>query len=1546
MSFVCPVVEYFDPHGVYPLLSPGLLPRLPLRNLHWESHSGPLRSISYLHIDLVPANQQPRPLSGVENVSTSTLALSRVNSAGSGEDGSKIQNIGSLSSEKVDSQSGQTQTAVKGRRHQIPGLRQTPYLKVLLLRCDDNDTYKSQSRQQVRDWIKEHTQDAKKSASKLSTQDNHDAFEWLVIHVVVPNTAAATQPRTSGKNSDSGTGTPTEKTGVRWRPGGSSTILDKLRTDFNGSSKLGVDRIAQIRIGVNDVPYDLLPRVVPAIPGSYTETPEDNENSWIDLITKFKALILSSFDMRVTQYEEDIREKDAQRSLRGWNFCTFFMLKEGLARGFESVGLVEDALVGYDELAVGLDAIIREQQTEGSWYGGALLPYTEDLKTQVERAKAAALKELGRETGSEETIDLQSIGTHGDGDTHEIPLSAIKKNYRELILSNDISVFDFRCYLFARQLALLLRLANASSSRDELLAKLKEQRESTLLGVAARVPPAQPDQDTENLTVLAEVCKRSIAFISSISGVMRDDIWAAYLPNKKDSSVDESVVQNMNDDPLMKEVIDNIVSSFTFAITEQILAQTATKALPIPPSTLAPPSSEIDGQKASIPEPKTMMHPARNSSLGLPAAREPLKDPPPSPGIFPSGRPDANPFLKSGLEDLAGYRAELYLVSRSVLERLGSERGWSVGWDHVDSLKHGNAADMEDVNLDDPNNSTDNSQVNKADFHHFLHGINSKLLRTALDNKDDFYRLHETLTDKALRHYTVANRTQSVQSSMADLAVLKFYLEDYGAAASYFYRMTQFYSEGGWTQIELAILVMYAKCLKELQRKEDYVRIVLKLLEKTAAIEREKLAYKLALKLGKGDFSTLLEGVELREPYLEELMDISKTLSHKTNVSVQAFFASVEIDATPRYHPEMDSFALQIHLQYLLPQDFSIERARIRVIPVGGENREIWLESDDGVICKKGKVKLQVQGNTIIAGTYVVSHVILQSGNIVMQYVHDTNLQAGKGVPFFKCPKLLLYRRPQAFGIRVFPSKTMYLNKTRSLELELSSGWNDITRGDLHIRSGTAGLRVHTGEAEVISEDFQISKKADAGVINFGALATESIAKIRIPFSLEHEVGDISLKIELSYTTDKGEFSSAVNASLSTTLPLGVNVQDVFKHKALFSRFTISSASSSPLRLLQSNLESSLVFEAHCGVPLAKPATIFPKQSASMLYKITKSPSAPSSLQKGQKASLSLVLLYTCLEEEIDYAVTASLKEAFADTSLHPYIQLVTSTVISQLRARISPYDLEQTAILNELRTSLLADVKWYDHFAGLGRCLESNKETATLLAEQLVKWQRQNHSIPLVPIDLDDQSLPHYRSIVIPVDVPAVAVVHTTDLQIQKRLDPASFSATIALNDPVPAVLELKFTRDWDTEYLTSGPKENAQQDLNFHYEITAPPDTWLISGRRKGHFTVPPASTPAPKLLFPLVLVPLREGNLPYPTVEVRYIANYAMKAASPTIGAKDGKGDAPAVTCEMDNKNSGEIIRVVRDARRTTVSLDASGPQGGAWLLETERRVTDSV
>jgi len=243
-----------------------------------------------------------------------------------------------------------------------------------------------------------------------------------------------------------------------------------------------------------------------------------------------------------------------------------------------------------------------------------------------------------------------------------------------------------------------------------------------------------------------------------------------------------------------------------------------------------------------------------------------------------------------------------------------------------------------------------------------------------------------------------------------------------------------------------------------------------------------------------------------------------------------------------------------------------------------------------------------------------------------------------------------------------------------------------------------------------------------------------------------------------------------------------------------------------------------------------------------------------------------------------------------------------------------------------------------------LGRMLEPNQDIASLLADGLQSWQQRKANIPLIHIPVNEETIARSRSIIIPVDVPSVMVVHTADL---KLLDVSSIHAEVmaALNQPISASLVIKWTRTWDTEYRSETVSTEGTDFLEFFYEVSGASDTWLIGGRRKGHFRIPIKQQTLysrEALVFPVILIPLREGFVPFPNVDIK--PSTVIKIPQP--GASDTENDSsrvkqPVVTCETDYKNLGETIRVISDARKTTVSLDASGPQGGAWLLESERR-----
>lgn len=472
-------MEYHDPSGIFPLISRDLASKLPLRNLNWKSPSRPLRSIGALHVEFVP---------DAHAEAAESDRLQRVDSYGS--------------------RAGAPSVA-KERRHQIPGLRQTPYLRIYLLRCDDKDTYKASARQLVRDWINENAPPSQ-SSSNVNKSENHDAAEWLILHVVIPDTTAASEPRwtaASKKDPDELVERPSSTT--KWPGKSTRTVLDKIRADFTSSSKSAPERVAQIRLQKKDVPQPLLPQT-PVVP-SYVESPQEQDNAWQDLVAKFKTLILMSFDLRVLQYEDDIREKDAQRALPGWNFCTFFTLKEGLARGFESVGLIEDALAIYDELSAGLDAALRDDEADSA--KGTLLGNLDAYKQTLQD-----IADASSDTAKVEQLTLQFR------DMFERPLDLTKKDYRGEIVSSTISLFHFRLYIFARQRTLLLRLGAGSGNLQQ-----------------AKSTNARGGPKDDNLTFAAEVCRRAALFATTNARALRSGLIEGYAHHIVHLQIDFSV---------------------------------------------------------------------------------------------------------------------------------------------------------------------------------------------------------------------------------------------------------------------------------------------------------------------------------------------------------------------------------------------------------------------------------------------------------------------------------------------------------------------------------------------------------------------------------------------------------------------------------------------------------------------------------------------------------------------------------------------------------------------------------------------------------------------------------------------------------------------------------------------------------------------------------------------------------------------------------------------------------------------------------------------
>ncbi|KAJ4362107.1 hypothetical protein N0V95_001564 [Ascochyta clinopodiicola] len=1496
-------VEYHDPSGVFPLVQEDLAARLPLRNLHWKAHTRPLRSIDSLHVDLVPSKE-----------------------------------------------TAQDAAKEKERRHQIPGLRRTPYLKVFLLRCDDSETYKSTARKQLREWIKDHTPPAQSSSA--STQENHDAYEWMIIHVVLPDTPAASQPRGSGSaavgEKEKGGATSVFKRA-------STTILEKIRADFNIASKSAPDRIAQVRLKKERIPPQMLPATGSVTPPSAAETQQEHNGAWTDVITKFKTLILSSFDLRVSQYEEDIRKNDAQRSFPGWNFNTFFVLKEGLARGFESAGLVDDALLGYDELSIGLDTVIRDQTTDGSAL--QMLDHSEDLYEQVVKVLQQSQEDNGK---SEDYVHF-----HDDK-----PIDAQKKDYRGLILANNISIFEFRVYIFARQMSILLRMGNSQSARADLANKLQPRPNASVtqksIDDSQLGTKSSQSIDTEDLLSLAELCTRALNFITFAGRLLREDL----INGAKAHEI-----------TLPEQLVDNLVRSWTFSALDQVLRETSTSSLPFTKfsrdvtTTSSGKSLSFNGrskeQKMAVSEPKSMIHPSRSSSRS--GSTDPPYLQPTTSGqvVYENGQyqdrpassqPSAINQSKNGLMDLAGQRAQLIGIQRRLLEHVGKTLGWAVGWAAIlPSL--GQSEDFTEVDLDNEEEEDEEAAERSAYVKdtkkptHATSGISATALISALTSVDQFRQFYEILSDQIFQHYRAAGQIKSAESITGDLAALRYELGDFRAAAMYFGSMAGITSKGSpdaslslyaksrWNGVVATMLKMYARCLKKLNRKDEYIRTLLDLLARSSA---SRVSLSSSSKRASDDVISTMPQDWLNDDkvdtggVLNELVTYSQQLPYDVSVQMADYFTDIAVEPYVRHYEDRDGFQLRLQFRHILEDEIEIRAAKIRLVSADSTTaKDVWLETPEAMTIKRGLTRVWLGCNTNTTGPYTVDKIVLEAKRIV--FVHEPvskteaptplGIIASASVTSLKAAKkarVQCFPRAEALEARVYLSHFIHIDKPRHIEITCNTGSNEIARAEIRLKSASAGLRLRTADASVESDGGAIEDSQKPGVISIGAMTANSSVTLKIPYDMETILQDLTVKAEIDYLTTSGQFQYFSSFTIPVDLPLDVNVHDHFKSTSLFSKFNIKTANQVPLELLDVELEGSEEFNVHAPRRSKQPVYVFPKQPVAVTYKITKK-SVDAEEQRQSRpfkaGSLALMVEYRCLNEDVLDRLRVLFTDAVKGSAIARLSRLLATAFIERAERKIIPYQYEKIALLEKVDVGIFEEADWIDCLDSLPHSVreEARSWLQDWLKDNKIVYLPKSTSLTASPSSAPPSPHPP-RRMVITVSIPQTHILHTMSL----NLTSPSYSPNITIvGHPLHATLRISHTRRWasSASLIAAANLGSAADPIEFVYTLDAAPDQWLVAGQRRALFT----SAEDEVKEFAIMLIPLKAGNALLPSVDIR-----ARIKPKEKDDAKSSEEEI--LSCETDYLSYGESVMVVPDVKSSTVGvgdMSLGSPRSVVWL-----------
>lgn len=315
--------------------------------------------------------------------------------------------------------------------------------------------------------------------------------------------------------------------------------------------------------------------------------------------------------------------------------------------------------------------------------------------------------------------------------------------------------------------------------------------------------------------------------------------------------------------------------------------------------------------------------------------------------------------------------------------------------------------------------------------------------------------------------------------------------------------------------------------------------------------------------------------------------------------------------------------------------------------------------------------------------------------------------------------RLLIWPAPRSLEARVTHCEDINLELPRSINVELSSGENDISQGKLLLRAASAGLRLHTAKALVDKGELKITDKIQPGTITFDGLPVGTTAYIRVPYSVENDLKDIVVRLEVTYPTPEGDFTYACNSKISILLPLAINVQDIFKQNDLFSRFTIGTANSVPLRIFNCHLEGNEDFYVDSPALTGTELDVFDLQPLSFISRIKKRLNRQKGLGKSEliKRRLHLQIDFRCLDEEICAAAETLFSAALERSPFQVYSRILKPMLLAALRKSFSVQRLEAGVLQREFHLEKFDEREWELQLSGLAI------DQRQLLAAWLKSW-------------------------------------------------------------------------------------------------------------------------------------------------------------------------------------------------------------------------------
>lgn len=163
------------------------------------------------------------------------------------------------------------------------------------------------------------------------------------------------------------------------------------------------------------------------------------------------------------------------------------------------------------------------------------------------------------------------------------------------------------------------------------------------------------------------------------------------------------------------------------------------------------------------------------------------------------------------------------------------------------------------------------------------------------------------------------------------------------------------------------MLKMHARCLRKLNRKDEYVRTVLDLLAKSAA---SRMTSKSLSKQTSTKATAVYPQEWLNDDNVDttdvfhEIVSYSQQLPYDVTVQMAKYFSDISVEPYVRHYDDKDGFQLRLQFRHLLEDEIEIRAAKIRLVSaVSNQAKDIWLEETGTMQLKKGLNRMWIGCN-------------------------------------------------------------------------------------------------------------------------------------------------------------------------------------------------------------------------------------------------------------------------------------------------------------------------------------------------------------------------------------------------------------------------------------------------------------------------------------------------------------------------------------------------------------------------------------------------------